>query len=236
MCLLDILLPPVPSKLRTKSATRVMRASVNSHGVKFSDQQVVGYAEGDDIYRSNEKPYVVLFLKRSDYVCPVHRVSMSPKLFMKLQDKGLQEFIQLFKLDGKAAQKLADLFDSGQPVYQSLMTRDAGTESATVYANNTDDLDLDFEDQQELEWSFNEGNFPEHGDLNGDATEEISLEELLRTLLSEAKNKAAAKFQSALGQHLIDLVRTQNDRIVMEKTVSLSGETIFEMMDKALLV
>lgn len=174
--------------------------------------------------------------KNGDYVDQRVILGFSKVLFDELEKQGLMaKLCRLFKLDAKRAEQFTMLFKDLAPVYQDTMVRDAGTESASVFSNDKDSLYVDFDKQAGLDWSFNEGNFTERGDLCDDASE-VEMGEVLKQFLSEAEQKARQQFSQALSNMLLQRASIDTAELNLKGRIPLDEKQVFLMMKKALLV
>ena len=193
------------------------------------------------LFMSNEIPLEQMVVspclcKNGDYVDQRVILGFSKVLFDELERQSLlPKLCRLFKLDAKRAEQFTMLFKDLAPVYQDTMVRDAGTESASVFGNDKDDLYVDFDKQVNLDWSLNDGNFTERGNLCDDPSE-VEMGEVLSQFLSEAEHNAHQKFSLALSNMLVQRAGIDTAELNLKGRIPLDEKQVFLMMKKALLV
>ncbi len=130
-------------------------------------------------------------------------VTMTGDAWRNLEMTGqLELFVRLAALSPKAAQEAADLIDQeGEPrIFIAIATRDAGTESCTVYCASDKESDILEEAEASHDWQAND-NFPDRAYLGGgkEDIEETDLKSYLKGLMSREiertrKDRAAQAF------------------------------------------
>lgn len=221
----------------TSDAVRRMELAKDFGVVTYMPVEKSHFTDVEDELK--QQPDMVFLWKRQSYLDQATKMALTSKLYEALKEGEMDhQFCRLFHLNHQLAKTFSRLFANLEPVYRDLMTRDAGTESAHVYANTTEGLDLGFDNQQSLSWSFNEGNFPERGELSGGEAEEVDMAELLDQFVDQAMESAKSRFAEAalnvITNSAMDFVQQKEQGL--DPKLMINDKSLLAMMQLAFIV